>query len=446
MKIKGFLDRLKRLGCCFYSNKGFSLMEAAIAVVLVGLFVIPMFYIQKVQLIEKALKHDQSKLSIAKRSLNQYFDSGNSVYPCPADLTLKQGDAGYGASVTCNHLPGIKHCHSGAWLTHGGICKTSNGPDAVLIGGFPFAEMGMRADYSTGYWNNKIIYAISYSQTDPATYSSVNGGHINVMYLDDDRNPTLSPDDYDFFLFTTGRSAVGGFNNQGVRLSDCDGEGYDLENCDFDEVFFSGTGIFGFRSYAYSDVAGERFFDDTTAYQQNRPVNTWFQHEDNALYGTDPENATFVLTDATRVGIGTSEPEHSLHIDGRVKSSTGINPDDGTVYGGNLQSDNFCDSDGTCFNPEIITGDVASMKCEGSDPAYNAGGVADVNRGVMAIRQGSVMCGSGLIAVDGGDPEDPAGNGRALAVDTNQIVPEVCPDMFVVTGIGADGRPVCSSF
>ncbi len=422
------------------AQAGLSLLETAIGLIIVGLIVLPLMHMHKINMAKKAFLGTSGNISKIIDGINQYYVSGNGAYPCPADLSLKEGDTGYGFAKTCD-LTSIELCSNATWFsTGGGICKTSDTADAVIIGGVPFASLRMPQEDSYDFWKNKYIYAVTFRQTDVTSYST-NNGSVRVRYMDSSGTPALSSVQYDIFIFSTGESGVGGYTKNGFPLVACgtDLERNEFENCDFDDTFFAlDFGIGGVKVSAYSTVLNgstpEPFFDDITGMQQYMQTNTWFQHEDNPLY-TDID---FVLTKATKVGIGTSEPNSphmgsTLTVDGDVRADVSASPN-----GGHLESDSVCaENDADCFDPEIITGAENRMNCF-SSTAY----VSDpsVVRAVKRIADTAVGCSSGVGATGG-----TIDGGETLKVDTSKFNNVPCPSGQIANGIDASGNLLCIS-
>jgi len=437
------------------AQAGMSLIETAMGIIVLGLIVLPIFRMSHVNYAKKVYDTNLGTLNVAKEGINQYFVSGNAAYPCPADLSLKPGDADFGKAGNCT-LASTKKCSNPTWFNiHGGICKTDNTANAIIIGGLPFSDLKMSQEDSFDFWGNKLIYAVTHSQTDGGTYTA-NGGKIKIMSVDDPElvaaGPASDPDRdgapdlvtglYDIFIFSTGKNGVGGYSNNGLPLSACGGpaDGYEYENCDYDNIFFALQDPNNDKASAYTEVRGANYFDDITSEQQALPIGTWFQHEDNPLY----VNKDFVLTQATKVGVGTTTPTRhnggefnavNLMVDGDIRADTaGGN-------GGHLQSSDYCDDSdpaskkgNNCFQPEIITDALDEMNCI-EDTSYASGAV----RAVKNISDNTVYCGSGL-----NKNGTLTGDAKKLIVDKTKFKVKDCASIGrVAAGIDVNGDLVC---
>lgn len=421
-------------------ERGFSLIEAAIGLTILGLITLPIIKSYTQKQISAANLENRGTLSGIQKAINQHVINISGTYPCPADLTKKEGDSGYGEALAdCSFSyvnSHVKNCNSSSWLSSGGICKT-NGPtdNAILIGGVPFATIKIHPEASTDYWGNKIIYAVTYSQTKADTFET-DGGKIEIMSvaLDKGDPPITLSALYDTILFSTGASAVGGFSSSGVKLSDCgdpDNDGYDNENCDFDRIFFldknPDANSASARSFEVNPVTqqpSDTFYDDYTLGQRSLPEFDWFQHNDNPTY----VDKDYLLTLANRIGIGTTEPEQRLHVVGK----TYIESDSGTGVGGWLKTDEICNEDGSvCFDPEIITGNVSDMQCDSGSSYYG-------DQAVKQLAFSQVTCSSGI------KTNGSAVDGIKLQVDTTLFDDIDCSDTSqLAAGFDSDGKLSC---
>ncbi len=416
-------------------DSGISLLEVAIGMVLLGLITLPLIRSYKIEVVRKANEVSGTSLTLSYKAINSFYKSGNSHYPCPANLAAKEGDADFGKAGNCT-LASIKPCTAATWFSTGGICKTAGGSNSVIIGGVPFADLGIRQERSLDYWNNKLIYAVTFEQTDDLTFLA-NSGEVNLMAVSSNGGAPYVKTDatpYDFFIFSTGASAVGGYTKNGQIISACGSAatGYDNENCDFDDVFFHGT-VNRDGENPRTEIAGPLFFDDYTKSQESVPEDMWYQHPDNIIY---PQN--FIITSAARVGVGTADPQASIHASNPNYPLTSTDPADIRVEG-ILKSDQICDQGSVnCFNPKSITGNEAVMKCD-------ADASLDGDQAVVRLANNKVTCGSSVdnvgaviegeefsvdTAVISGNSSDPNGKGDCALGD-------------VVSGIDASGEIKC---
>ncbi len=407
-------------------ENGISLIEVAIGLVILGLIVSPLIQIYKVDMVRISLRKTRGELVNIRNAINQYYGSGNGAYPCPASLILGEGDPNFGVSGDCT-LANIRLCSDSNWRVNEGICKTEDTSNAVIIGAVPFSTIHIQQENALDYWGNKIIYAVTFEQTNSSSFNS-NSGQIRVNTVDNPREvylgvadgvPDEKYDDIDFFLFSTGYSARGGFTKDGIALLSCPpaSQGFDSENCDFDNLFFYDEDPEDNSANAFSLSSGAQFFDDITLGQISVPEAMWFQHPDNGTY----VNGDFVITLNEAVGIGTTTPSRALDVIGDI------------MVEGSVETDSICDNNEICFDPELITGTRSEMRCN--------------EQAVVNISSNSVNCGSAIYSDDTSIPPDLRGepvDGRAISVDTSVIRSDSCDEGELVSGISASGGIICS--
>ncbi len=396
---------------------GISLIEVAIGLIIIGLIVTPLMQDYNIRIKKESRNITRGSLGNIQNSINQYYASGSGAYPCPASLILGENATNFGKAGDCT-LSNVKLCTDPLWLTNEGICKTDDTSNAVIIGGVPFATLKMQQENSLDYWGNKIIYAVTFEQTNNATFVA-NSGQIRVNAVDDpvlvdqgfeDGIPEEKTSTIDFFLFSTGASGAGGFTKDGVNISACGAaiNGYESENCDFDNRFFDDKN-------AFSEVVGTNFYDDITLEQESVPEATWFQHPDNALYTDD-----FVITLNDAIGIGTTTPSESIDVIGDIRTEGGV------------QSEAICDTNSAnCFDPELITGTEDDMECDADLTLYG-------DQAVMRLANNRVYC-STTVDTSG----NPIEGGVVIAIDTNVINVNTCGTGELISGIDSNGDFKC---
>lgn len=161
--------------------------------------------------------------------------------PCPASRTVSITSAAHGVANCALGSPAV---------------STSGG---VRIGAIPYKTLNLSVDISGDDWGNKYTYAVTQTLTVPGTGAGqfmVSNGTINVGGL----TPAIT--DAAFVLVSHGPDAKGAYRNAGTNmLIACTAAGTDLENCDNDNTFFSGT---------LSKAAGATHYDDHLLW---RPVD-----------------------------------------------------------------------------------------------------------------------------------------------------------------------------
>jgi len=430
------LDCKTMLNKFLRDERGLSLIEIAIAVVVLGVISVPFFQQLRIEQQQIDYRKTRGALVNIRNAINQHYATGASEYPCPASLVAEEGDANFGISRICDPLSTVTPCTDATWMTTGGgICLT-NGANPSIIGAIPFSTLKMKADDVLDVWGNKILYMVSARQTADATFS-LNGGSVVAMSVDDPASPTAdgAPDPlplfYDFVLVSHGRTGVGAFTKNGNQTENCPSplEGMDRENCNLDNRVLLHVNPTNNRAAAQSLVQGPNFYDDITEAQQTLPEQTWFQHIDNSAYA----NNDFLLTLATRVGVGERVPDARLHVDGSIFVESG------GVTGGQVETDNYCvqndtNADGIadeefCMQPELIT--------EASDRMTCADGPMPGSQVVMRLAENKVFCNA---------TDQNLGSGTQARIRMAVPLPDTTPGCISGRYVGTDagGDLICA--
>lgn len=420
----------------FSNESGFSLIEISLLLIVIGLIFIPIL---------RTLDHAQERagftrtlgiISTAEDGINTFYANSGGAYPCPAGLLLPSDDPESGVSRDCSDLNNFANCTNPNWRTdtNGGVCRTSGSTgNAVLIGALPYADARFDLETSLDYWGNKIIYVVPYRNTDSDATNNFQG--VRMFTLDASRS-VVAATDGEILLFSTGETARGGFSKDGVEIEACGvaANGYESENCDFDNSFFRNEG----SDAVFSRVVGPEFYDDITRTQESFPVTTWYEHQDNPAPGTADKR--FAITNSIRVGIGTSEPDNSLHVEGggiRVEAG-GATHGTGFEPGGTLKTPQVCVTGGDCFQPEKITDSRAEMRCD-------ATGMLPGDQVVMSVN-GTSASGTHVAC---SSPEDSSGtpilsDSMPLVLDTSIFPVSECTTVGeVAVGINSSGEVIC---
>jgi hypothetical protein len=348
------------------------------------------------------------------------FVALNNRYPLPASFTRPVNDPANGTEG----IVAPPSCDTPSWVTSEGMCLSPNGD--VLVGAVPFQVLGLRDEDALDFWNQKIVYAVTLAQTDPATYQPDDGGRIFALeysisaagvksivdVMDTSGPPT--PLNYDMILLSLGNEGRGAFTREGVAVMPCDTTLAEAQNCDFTHQFLldRSTGLPSVGSRSYADNA--EYYDDITSPQTTVPGDQWRR---NRVVGN------FVVGSAARVGVGTTFPDFRVHVVGAVQAATDV------------RSDRLCDEDASdCFNPEMIAGALTEMDCNKTPATMNAP--------VVELGAGRVRCG---VPSDSGGSAIPSGNTPYLfpAAHFGYVDCSVAGQLMI--GINPSGAPICAT-
>ncbi|HIF24596.1 MAG TPA: hypothetical protein EYG18_07330 [Micavibrio sp.] len=393
-------------------NKGFTLIEAAIAMILIGLISVPMIMLYNVEREDFIRQTNTGRIGIIQGAIND-FVVVNNRYPSPADLFESPASATYGQEFT----GAIASC--AAWPTPNGVCRTT-GPNQILIGAVPFAALGLPPDRAHDYWDHKFLYAVTASQ---ATLYATGAGEIITQGFDLSR--TLAPQGTsyspnDIIIVSHGETGAGAYSRQGTLIRVCNDAvtpRVDEENCNMDDTFIVYENLEEItppplsRAILSTSLADNgNFYDDFTGQQTQVPSDLWLQNLTDADYA---------LTLSARIGVGTETPTTKVHVIGDIQANS-------------VQASDVCnDSSSACITPTSIAG---------VDPAMNCNGGTLPSQGVVRIENNSVVCGS--VVDSGGAPIE--GEVFELPVFYTRGVDCTATGMLL-TGFDAGGVPQCAA-
>lgn len=385
-------------------EKGLSLIEVAMVLLIAGILTVPMVDLYTIYKETEKTEVTKNNITDVRNAVNK-FAVKEGRYPIPASVSAVQGDVGFGHEGS----PNPPNCASATWATTDGICRTATSPD-VLIGAVPFNTVGLEEEESIDYWGNRILYAVSLTQTSAGTYvenDGVTGGAITVMEMSS-AGLVAAPEFRDAIFVSHGPEAVGAYTAQGNAAAPCNVPVVEAEdeNCDLDEVFVLEENARGY-------VKGGDYYDDYTSALKSPGGTAWSQ----------PAMATDIAwTGATRIGIGTTNPSVKLEAAGDITAT------------GKVRADQLCGPGSTCFDPEMITGALTEMDCAKKSAL---GGV------VTGLGAGIVSC-SGAVDASG----NPASSGVVeYRFDATYIQQKDCTTVGSgqpMIGIDATGEPICA--
>lgn len=409
-------------------EKGFTLIDVAVMMLIVGLLAVP--FMQKLHAedmkYKRKITHDNID-AINQAVADYYFQWG--YYPCPADLTKSPADADYGQEVRV----------AGACATAGAGVTEADGRDVdgvapaekLMIGGVPFASLHLPVSVALDGWSGKFSYAVS----RPLTQGAINFdfGVIAMWGFYEDppgQNPPVYvegqlTDRAHYALISHGENGVGGYSAEGVLMEPCPAAGAaapkEQRNCNY-------TGRFYFGEMETSMVQGPNYNDDITYSQDSVPTRIWVE-----AVGDD------IVSGVQNIGVGTrtpiQDPAVQLNVMGNVQAT-------GSAYAVSLCSPAPhpaaaavppvpLTAPANCHSPQVIGG--IGMGCWTNDPNMNpppaAGGMTGIagaseDRNLYNFYDGAKCKQNFLVGA---------------------VVSSTCPPGQAATGIDASGGVVCGA-
>jgi len=256
------------------NNKGFSLMELAVIITILGLILAPFFNFlaqshRKEQLITLEERNNRIVAAISA------YVTENGRYPCPANYALSPTDADFGVEE--------RNIISGVCVSSGNNVVSGSG---ILYGYLPVLTLKLPLEDAVNVYGWKYLYAVSENAS-----TAVDGtGNITVEF-DNNQDGTAngagdsgtgmvaSLGSLPFVVVDPGKDGKGSATLNGVvsgLVSDffgCTGASAanDIENCDQDNTFHS----MDWR--VMSDPNNTAYYDDTVLFSLIRNDSTFWE-------------------------------------------------------------------------------------------------------------------------------------------------------------------------
>lgn len=360
---------IKNTANTFRCERGLTLIDLSIALLVLGLLMAPLAQIAKNRAATIRDGNTRSNSAAVQKALEEYFYNNNS-YPCPADPALSAGNADFGKALYDAALLPSPPCQ-GSVVDAGGD---------VMIGAVPFQDLKLPPEMALDGWKNKLTYVVSGEMTrtdkdlDPDdAILIVRGFDTNtVTHPDGEEYLVCSPNIIDFasdaqggeahyILFSSGARGIGAYTANGILTQACPSgaaETRESENCDADVTFFA-------EYCANGQTDGPNFYDDILVYENSIPTKNW---------ANSASDNTQIFSDIQLIGINNDQPQTQMHVNGNVLLSAADPPDPDVA--GFTHTEEICDITGNnCFEPELIGGDDPRMRCNNTSESTVMSGI-----------------------------------------------------------------------
>ncbi len=301
---------------------GFTLIEMAIVLVIIGIIVAAFFSFATMYVKKKRYEDMQTRMQDLRVAFANYIHDDipdpsdpdppppDAIrFPCPAPLTLGPDDAGFGEEVCPSGTPAVGTDLGGVF-----VAQSPSGA-LVLIGAVPTATLGVSGELMQDIYGNKMTYAVtnSLTATDALAGGSSPSGQIRIV----DQKGNVVNNAAAFYVVSHGEDGAGAYTLQGERYGEpCrttvpPGEG-DSQNCLWqtnNEAVFRESAAIGF-----STAVNDQRYDDFTIFDLDDREGWW--------QATDESGTNIVNRNIGNVGIGVSgEPQQKLDVSGNVTIS-----------------------------------------------------------------------------------------------------------------------------
>jgi type II secretory pathway pseudopilin PulG len=275
-------------------SKAFSLIEVAIAIVLVGIVTFPLISITTGFLERAKIEKTNKSIFVIKEALVSYFLM-NKALPCPADPTLNPNKPSYGSSQSCSSING------------------------TVIGSLPADALGLSRDFILDGYGRKFTYAVPSFLTTSGNVRFYKDRTTKTIIPDDGTLPlssdkqitlnssggTLIASDVFFIINSHGKDGVGAYLENGSRL----------KTTNINTSVASGMVAYGspsFTLFSKNDPTG----DDVLQYGSFKSISSLLQDygyidcqaitTNNSTVLTDISSFTFSRTPANTTITGTA--------------------------------------------------------------------------------------------------------------------------------------------
>jgi prepilin-type N-terminal cleavage/methylation domain-containing protein len=394
---------------CRRAERGFSLIEIAIALAIIGLLLIPFIHQYNIDAQVKKINQTRANISVAEAALKKYAVRYGR-YPRPASLSIGPQNPAFGVEAPLAAYPAcapnIAAVCQGVGLRDANPVNGLNDP--FYVGAIPFAAIGIPQEASIDGFGNKLTYTVSQSLTNTATFNDSAG----ILRLQDDLNIPLDTanNTVHFVIISHGSDGKGAFSLDGAQANPCglSAAARDNENCDNDAIFDYGLQQSNGR-VGKSLGNNPGYWNDYYTYASSLNSDIWTPITNDTRMRSG-SNVT-----AIRVNTPTGDPLVRVEVNGNVRSEK-------------INTPTLCvkaSGSGTCIPPDVIGRDTAPVA-----PAVSSdqpGIRCPANSAMTGIANSNQQCGSLKIT-------NPAA-----------VVPAACPVGQFPAGIDATGQITCAS-
>lgn len=427
--------RAARKGDVRAYDAGFSLVEIAVAMVIIGLMVATALQTYKIYRHTKIMAENDSNMAGIELALGK-FVATNGRYPCPMPQRLSAGDAAYGFE-DCTFDPATdcdvddpaskmlcvarSDLDDETWLDGGNWLLDI---DEVMVGAIPFQTIGIPMKMGLDGWGRRFTYAVSRKLTQPAAAAEelnarrairIEQQFIDktptsptyqqfVRSLDLDSEDNQVPDD--IVVLSHGANGIGAWTADGTQFLACPSGALPSENMNcaaynapYNIAFVDPKGelVRGGGDYQNDDILMRRIWNET---------NYW-------TYDTTGIFNRFRYSAA----VGKATPEYAVDVEGNVRiSGDGIN--DGKLNVERICSGEAGGADKDCFYPERIGGE--GMVCNGLATGFYGGEI-------------------------GADGDNEGGKPKCATTTLTGVLPMPCPEGTLMIGVKLDGTVDCAT-
>lgn len=249
------------MGKRFHHRRGFTLLELAIVLALVGLMAGFALKVADSTIGESCNQKTQAQLERIQSTIENYVRTNNR-YPKPAWINYGSNNADFGKEATDGIAVASSTAAYGTSIPNNGTAMRNSG--GVLIGMLPFATLGLNANDAADCWGAKFVYEVTNVLTSSDSTSGYPAsGTAGAITLNTGTIAAANAESTSvaYVVYSTGANRRGAatMSANDISYTFCAGAAagnpIDQENCDGDRVVFNSV-------FNNGDSAGANFFDD----------------------------------------------------------------------------------------------------------------------------------------------------------------------------------------
>ncbi len=320
----------------FNRERGFTLIEMAIVLMIIGVMVASGTSLYKQYRIQKDWDRTQDHLTDIVQEIENFYTTYGR-YPCPASADAVPGDALYGLEKANCAPSAVGTCVDGV-CTYASN-NVSMGTETVMEGSIPFKEMNLQEREIIDGYSNRFTYAVTTRMTNSDQFTQSAGG-ISITDGATPANSMVEPEhSAHFVVISHGPDKAGARTIAGVLANPC--AGIDSENCNGDSLFISRE--------------RDADYDDQIHFHVQATPTEW--KSDDANERISLKNTESVIVGANSSDDGSNSEEVTLRkYSGSTQDDRGALKVDNKIY-----AEELCEEDlDNCFQPRRIAGDLAT--------------------------------------------------------------------------------------
>lgn len=425
-----------------HTRSGYTLVEMAIALLIIGFFLAGAIQIYAQYRNSQITEKTQTSISRAATAIFE-FKNANGRFPCPSPIKEGRNSPNYGHETDCSdpNIGTASVVNPGECLNgtigpnnYDGICieasnrSISGVNPRVRMGAIPFRELQIDEEDTMDGYGSRLVYVVTEDMAVASTFKDSRAG----IELRDGNGTVLSGGDQSvaFMVISPGPNMNGAVSREGtVKACDNAANMLDAENC---RDFTTTTNTQAVYAMDLTS-SGTNQFDDVVEYFVPSEAEMWRRQT--------PTSENIVDLSEKNVGVGTitpTETSQALSIkQSTVNNTTSITDTrnlaatntlggnnqsgalrvgkySGGAHSGKVLANNYCTKNGTlCFSTERITA------------AYD-GNPTTGTQG-MGCPSGQYMIG--------------IGSGRAICAPIRIF----CSSGQAITGFDGNGAPICTT-